>query len=458
MIIHGLRKYKFGIQRYGGETVVGTITPYQYHYWKARESELTDYLMGFDKQEYEKEHNLPQEARFERDWFENDNVAHINGATIESANFLHIEEFDQHGTAIKDANGQNVYREHIELKYKNIHKLGIECVESEDCVDVDHPSLVNQYYLYAYTTNKGGWTTEKMIEIDGELDLKKLKLHYRQIEGSDICHAISYADGKPIHLEEDSTGSSQECRVMEGYMDEKSMSKKLKKEIARAEAKAPQPDTDEGTADETEDGWLGDDIELPEKSPHKTDWKNKKSVLAAVQEDGWELQYADKSLKKDKSIVLAAIKQRGTALEYADKSLKKDKSIVLAAVKSNGLALLIADKSLKKDKSIVLAAVKQNGVALQYADKSLKKDKSVVLAAVQQYGSVINYADKSFRKDKFVVLEAVKSDGSALQFADKSLKKDKSIVLVAIKQNVEAFEFVDESLKSDPDVIKAVKK
>ena len=56
---------------------------------------------------------------------------------------------------------------------------------------------------------------------------------------------------------------------MEGYMDEKSMSKKLKKEIARAELEAPQPDTDEDTSDDTEDGWLGDDIELPEKSPPK---------------------------------------------------------------------------------------------------------------------------------------------------------------------------------------------
>ena len=242
-IKHGVRKYKFSIQRYGGETVVGTITPYQYHYWKNRESELTDYLMGFDRENYEKEHNLPKEARFERDWYENDNVAHTNGAPIESGNCLHIDEYDQHEAPIKDAKGHYVFREPIELDYKNIQKLGIECVESEDCVDVDHPSLVNQYYLYAYTTNKGGWTTEGMMEIDGELDFKKLKLHYRQIEGSDICHAISYADGEPMHLEEDSTGKSQECHVREGCMDEKTMSKKLKKEIARAEAEATQPDT-----------------------------------------------------------------------------------------------------------------------------------------------------------------------------------------------------------------------
>ena len=248
-IIHGVRKYKFGIQRYGGETVVGTITPYQYHYWKAREHELTDYLMGFDRENFEKEHNLPQEARFERDWYENDNVAHTNGAPVESGNFLHIDEYDQHGEPIKDANGHYVLHEPIELDYKNIHKFGMECVESEDCVDVDHPSLVNQYYLYAYTTNKGGWTTEGMMEIDGELDFKKLKLHYRQIEGSDICHAISYGDGEPTHLEEDSTGKGQECHVREGGMDEKTMSKKQKKEIARAEAEAPQPDTVEDTAE-----------------------------------------------------------------------------------------------------------------------------------------------------------------------------------------------------------------
>ena len=44
-----------------------------------------------------------------------------------------------------------------------------------------------------------------------------------------------------------------------------------------------------------------------------TYWKNKKSVLASVQEDVFSLEQADKSLKKDKSIVTAAVKQRGTA-------------------------------------------------------------------------------------------------------------------------------------------------
>jgi hypothetical protein len=203
-------------------------------------------------------------------------VAHTCGAPIEAGNSLNIEEFDQHGQAIRDDKGHYVFREPIELKYDNILKLGIECVESEDCVDVDHPELVNQYYLFAYTANKGSWTTEGEMEIDGELDLKKLKLHYRQIEGSDICHAISYADGEPKHLEEDSTGSSQECRVMEGCMDENTMSKKLKKEIARAEAEAPQPDKD--TVEE-------DANEPPEKSPEEQkEWEEwEKARMEGVQ-------------------------------------------------------------------------------------------------------------------------------------------------------------------------------
>ena len=256
-IVNGNRRYRFSIQRYGGETVVGTITPYQYHYWKNRQQELTDYLMGFDRAEYETEHNIPEEARFNRDWYENDNIAHICGAPIESANFLHIDEYDQDGNAIRDKKGHLVFREPIELSNDNIQKLGIQYMDQE-CIDVDHESLKNEYYLWASTGNKGGWTVDEDIEIEGELDFKQLKLHYKQIEGSDIAYAISYADGEPRYLQEDSTGSSQECRVMEGLMDENTMSKKLKKEIARAEAEATQPDTAEE-----------DHNEPPEKSPEE---------------------------------------------------------------------------------------------------------------------------------------------------------------------------------------------
>jgi hypothetical protein len=293
-IKHGIKKYSFSIQRYGGETVMGTITPYQYHYWKNREQELTDYVMGFDRETYETEHNIPEEARM-RDWYDINNVAHVTGAPVESANYLHIDESDQHGAPILNANGSYKMWEPIELSSDNIHKLGIELVDAE-CIDVDHPSLVNEYYFHGSTSNKGGWTTESTIDIEGDLDLKKLKIHYKQIEGSDIAYAISYGDGEPLSLQEDSSGNSQQCYVREGCMDESTMSKKLKKEIARAEAEAPQPDTD--TVEEE------DANELPEKSPEEQkewdDWE--KARMEAAQE-------AKKKSKKKKTKVKAKKKK-----------------------------------------------------------------------------------------------------------------------------------------------------
>ena len=272
-IKYGVKKYKFSIQRYGGETVMGTITPYQYHYWKNREQELTDYLMGFDREEYEKEHSVPEEARM-RNWYEIDDVTHTCGAPIESGNSLHIDEYDQNGQAIRDDKGHYVFHEPIELSNENREKLGIQ-LEDGECIDVDHPTLENQYYFWGSTSNKGGWTTDEDIEIDGELDFSKLKLHYKQIEGSDICYAISYGDGEPRYLQEDSSGNSQQCMVREGYMNEKTMSKKLKKEIARAEAEAPQPDTDTVEEDANEPP-----VKSPEEQKEWDEWEKARMEAA----------------------------------------------------------------------------------------------------------------------------------------------------------------------------------
>jgi len=249
-IKHGIKKYRFSIQRYGGETTMGIITPYQYHYWKNHQEELTEYLMGGERSEYEVANNVPEEARFKSDWYEFDDVAHCCGALIEG-NFLNIDEYDQHGNAIKDEKGHYVFHEPIELIFDNIDKLGIQ-FEDQECIDLDHDAVENQYYLWGDTGNKGSWSVEEDIAIEGELDFSKLKLHTKCIEGSDICYAISYGDGAAINLQEDSIGSSQECQVREGYRNEKTMSKKMKQEIARAEAEASRSDadTEEEDADE----------------------------------------------------------------------------------------------------------------------------------------------------------------------------------------------------------------
>jgi len=158
--------------------------------------------------------------------------------------------------------------------------------------------------------------------------------------------------------------------------------------------------------------------------------KDKKEVLAAVKQDGYTLEYADKSLREDKEVVLAAIKQNSFAFKYADKSLKKDKAFLLIAVKEDGLVLEFADKTLTKDKELVLLAIKQNSFTLDYADKSLKKDREVVLAAVNKDGLALEYADATLLKNKMFVMKAAKLNSEALDYINKlSLEEEASQII-----------------------------
>jgi hypothetical protein len=209
-IKYGNRKYKFTITRYGGETVMGTITREQYEFWKDRDDELQEYVMGFDREEYEREHHVPDEAKFSGDWYEQDNVEHICGGEVSDSNFLHIEEYDQNGNPIKDW-------EPIALGAESRDKHGIKTNDYQT-FDADHDSVINQCYFYGQAFNKGGWYNEELVELPGELDLSKITLNCSDVEGWLVCSSISYEGlDNEIHLTEDSTGSSTTCCVREGW-------------------------------------------------------------------------------------------------------------------------------------------------------------------------------------------------------------------------------------------------
>jgi hypothetical protein len=75
--------------------------------------------------------------------------------------------------------------------------------------------------------------------------------------------------------------------------------------------------------------------------------EEKKRVLAAVKNDGRELEYASEELKKDREVVFAAVKNDGRALEYAYTELKNDDEIVEAAYINNFDVLLYASDRLR---------------------------------------------------------------------------------------------------------------
>ena len=130
-------------------------------------------------------------------------------------------------------------------------------------------------------------------------------------------------------------------------------------------------------------------------------------VLAAVQEDGYSLEYASEELRNDREIVLAAVQENGYALEYASEELRNDREFVLAAVQTVWYALEYASEELRNDREIVLAAVQTDGCALDYASDELRNDREIVLAAVQKNGHALEYASEELRNDREFIMTEV---------------------------------------------------
>ena len=60
--------------------------------------------------------------------------------------------------------------------------------------------------------------------------------------------------------------------------------------------------------------------------------KEKRKILKKIR-DGWGLGSFEEKWKSDKDVVLAALENTGRDLEYADVKFRGDKDVVLAAVK-----------------------------------------------------------------------------------------------------------------------------
>ena len=105
--------------------------------------------------------------------------------------------------------------------------------------------------------------------------------------------------------------------------------------------------------------------------------KNREIVVAAINQYGYSLKYADESLKKDKEVVLLAVKKCFFS-NVCRQKLKKIKNLFLPQLNSVvGELLWNVDDSLKKDKEIAIEAVKQC-MSLQFIDEIFKKDKEIV--------------------------------------------------------------------------------
>ena len=164
--------------------------------------------MGWQINEYEKEHNIPLKARM-RNWFEYEDIHHANGAEISDSQELYIEEYDVNEILIKKW-------EPIKLDIKSINKKGLK-LSNYECFDVNHKRVENKYYFWGRAVNEGNWYTEK-IPFYEDLEFKNLTLNCSCVEDWIICNGIKYNGIEEIiYFEEDMSGIETECYVCEGY-------------------------------------------------------------------------------------------------------------------------------------------------------------------------------------------------------------------------------------------------
>lgn len=176
-------------------------------------------------------------------------------------------------------------------------------------------------------------------------------------------------------------------------------------------------------------------VELENKNDLLMD---KEKLLEEFRDKFLRLSDLDDNWRDDREIVMAFVQHNWQDLEFASESLKNDPELALLAVQQNGLMLQFVSEDLRNNLKIVKTAVENNGLALAYASPDLKNDFNVVLAAVKQNGLALEFANLMKKNDWDIVLQAVEQNGLALEFAGEKLKMNKFICQRAIMQNKEA--------------------
>ena len=159
---------------------------------------------------------------------------------------------------------------------------------------------------------------------------------------------------------------------------------------------------------------------------------NLASAIAAVKGHGISLRRL-KEFQNNSEVVMAAVNENGYALRFASKTLKGDRTIVIEAVKQNWRAILYATDELKNNNNFVLDCIDYSPNTLQYASSKLYDNADFMLSAVNKNAHLLYYASNKIKSNPEIVTAAVKKDGYSLQYASSALKDDPEIVIHAIK-------------------------
>lgn len=195
---HGVNTYTIHLTGYGGEIVLGSITPDQYQFWKDQDlHELVD--------DWDDSLDIPDKLRIFQSgsWHDCDNLLHETG--VEFGNSCHVTVYDQNDTMVWESS----------LDMDSLEAAGLEpegFAQSEFYLQYDSTAT---HAFMAQSIEKGTFFTGE-FQTMGRFDPRKLSFSTRDIEGWELVDGVSYAS----EIIEDTggyntVGKSLELRVIE---------------------------------------------------------------------------------------------------------------------------------------------------------------------------------------------------------------------------------------------------
>jgi hypothetical protein len=171
----GINKYSIHLTGYGGEIVVGEITPAQYQYW--RERDLDELINDWDDDlAIDKDLKIFQHGV----WHDCDSIAHETG--VEFSNLCYVTVYDQNDNEVWQSSLGTAALEEAGLDPEGFNY---------DEMRVRHDSTAAHAFL-AQSIEKGTFFTGE-FETFGRFDPRKLSFSTIDIEGWDLVNGVSYA-------------------------------------------------------------------------------------------------------------------------------------------------------------------------------------------------------------------------------------------------------------------------
>ncbi len=199
-----MKYFKFKFVGYGSESVVGSISEQQYNYWIKNKDYLSEYLNVFDK----KNKKIPVNAHIYKDWFELDDIAHVNGPLLDDPNNPNFEIIQI------DKNNLEISREAYPFHTGNFKYFKLGCTENS--LNHEDKTLRNKFYFIGHGFEKGVYTTNELINTDSkEIIFNKMKFDYTVIDGFKILNKIIY-DNKIYLISGDTLTHASEMNVFKG--------------------------------------------------------------------------------------------------------------------------------------------------------------------------------------------------------------------------------------------------